>query len=51
LLDPDDLDNIWFCRECKAQFFFFSDVTEHKETTKHNQITKIAFKKFDGLTT
>ena len=50
MLDRDDLTHIWFCRECGAQFFFLSDVTEHTEMTKHKQITKIAFKEFEGLT-
>ena len=32
------LNSIWLCKECKANFLFFSDVEEHMERTGHSII-------------
>jgi hypothetical protein len=32
------LNSIWLCKECRANFLFYSDVEEHKERTGHYMI-------------
>jgi hypothetical protein len=41
-MHPDDLKAIWTCHECNNVFVFHSDVDDHKDSTGHKMIIKMA---------
>jgi hypothetical protein len=41
-MHPDDLKAIWICHECYTIFVFHSDVDDHKDSSGHKMIKKMA---------
>jgi hypothetical protein len=41
-MHPDDLKAIWTCHECHRIFVFHSDVDDHKDSSGHKMINKMA---------
>lgn len=37
----DDLDVVYICKECKANFLFREDMADHQKETSHSGIIKI----------
>ena len=41
VIRPEDLKNIWICRDCHSSFAFVSDLDDHKKETMHKKIMRI----------
>ena len=45
----EKLDCIYVCKQCKASFLFFSDMTDHAAMTGHEKdFVHIRFEEWDG---